>query len=973
MSVVTKVVGYINKINDDKSLKKPVTLKFLAVGLLPLIIVSITALWLLSSMATDLVTQNLKVLKSNKIIAIEDYANTIISQVITASDDPNTADNLIILSRAYSEVFDEAFEQNDTEEYDYDEDVYLDAMRNELAQFYNNEFLPKYESINQTSSFDSQNIIAQLSPAAVILQHAYIHKNPAMLGSKQEMDKSYLGSRYDLNHNKVHQTFRPFMENFGYYDIFLVDNRGNIVYSVYKELDFGTNLINGPYQNSGIAEAFKAVRKASNKDSYHIVDYGQYTPSYEAPASFIASPVFKYGSQVGVLIFQMPLDSITSVMSERQGLGETAEVYLVGQDGLMRSDSYKNNQDYSVDASFRNSRRAESESISLALQGEEGVIETTNYLGDDVLSAYTNFSFGNLNWSMIADIETSEAYSFVTRLVMVIALIFIIATTAIIYFAVRVANKIIEPIKSMQNAMANIAEKTEFSERVKVDREDEIGETCNSLNMLLERLKTSIDEANLAVTAMSQGDFSTHVKSDFKGDLLTLKKGVNNSAIAMGDSISQVNRVVNALANGDFTQKIDASLQGDLSTLKENVNQSIASTHAAIGDIKMLISAMSKGNFDYSIDANLKGEFSELVEQANQSMKVVNQAVSQIALVMSSLADGDLDSQIDAPLPGQLDQIKQNINASISAIAHVFTVTNESLQQVSQGKLNAKITDNFPGQFNALKLSTNETLDKLMEVVSEIKSTADTVDNNSMEILRGNEELSERTLKQSSDLDDTAVSMDEIAATVRNTAENANHANQLANRAKESASSGGEVVKETIDAMTDIHEASGKIADIIGVIDGIAFQTNLLALNAAVEAARAGEQGRGFAVVAGEVRNLAGRSANAAQEIKSLITDTQSKVDIGSELVSKSGETLNSIIDQVEKVNNLVADISNAANEQSQGIQVVHAAMESLKQLTQQNTGMVEEGKAASLNLGSRASQMNELMNFFETDESPKH
>lgn len=968
-----QVKAYLRQFNEDKSLKKQITLKFLAVGLAPLLVVSVMAFWLLSSMASGLVTQNLNVLKANKIISIEDYADTIINQVVTASSDPNTADNLIILSRAFSEVFDEAFEQNDTEQYEYDEDVYLDAMRRELSQYYNQEFLPKYQQINESANLDTNSLLSELSNSAVILQHAYIFKNPAPLGSKQELDKSYLESKYDLNHRKIHQTFKPFMENFGYYDIFLVDNKGNVVYSVYKELDFATNLINGPYKDSGLAQAFKSVQNAADPNAYNIIDYAQYTPSYEAPASFIASPVQKYGAQVGVLIFQMPLDSISSVMSERKGLGETAEVYLVGQDGLMRSDSYKSPDLHSVDGSFRSNRKVESDSIEAALKGETGIIESSNYLGEDVLSGYTSLKFGNLTWAMIAEIETSEAFASVTRLVFIITFICIIAIAGIIYFALKVANKIITPIQSMQHAMANIASNTDFSERVEVDREDEIGQTSVSLNKLLDRLKTAIDETNTVVTAMSNGDFSKQVQSDMKGDLLTLKCGVNNSVQAMGESIKNVNKVVQALSHGDFTQQIDANLSGEFETLKTNVNTSIASTRSAMQDITSLIAAMSKGQFSYNIEAQLEGDFADLVDQANTAMMVVNQAIDEIDHVMSQLASGHLDARIDMDLPGQLAQIKDNVNTSIEAVANVFNVTNESLQLISEGKLNSDISEEFPGQFNSLKISTNETLNKLTQVVEEIKNTAVTVDGNSMEIMQGNEELSQRTLQQSSDLDSTAVSMDEIAATVRNTAENAQHANKLANNAKDSAQNGGVVVKDAIAAMSEINDASGKIADIISVIDGIAFQTNLLALNAAVEAARAGEQGRGFAVVAGEVRNLAGRSADAAQQIKHLITDTQEKVDVGSDLVAKSGDTLNQIIDQVEKVNALVADISNAAKEQSEGIQSVHSAMESLKVVTQQNTSMVEEGKSASMSLGNKASEMNELMKFFETKDSAIH
>ena len=952
---------------SNDSIKKQLTYKFLLAGLLPLVFVSAVSFWLLSSMATNLVTQNLEALKANKVLNIEDYGNTIINQVITASADPNTADNLIIVSRAFNEVVDEAFEENDTEEFDYDEDVYVNSLRSELSNYYNNQFLSVYRESNESKNLDVNSILNGLSNTAVVLQHAYIEANPSPLGSKHEMFKSHLNSKYDLNHSRLHETFKIYLEKFGYYDIFLVDNKGDVVYSVFKELDFATNLNTGPYANSGLAQAFKAAANLPEQNQYTLVDYAQYTPSYEAPASFIASPVYKYGSQVGVLIFQMPLEAITSVMSERKGLGETGESYLVGEDKLMRSDSFKEPDIFSVNNSFRGQKQANSASIELGLKGEDGLIETENYLGQDVLSGYTPVNFGSLNWAMIAEIEQSEAYAPVTRLIWIILFICLSATALIIFFALKVSNKIILPITSMQKAMANIAENTDFSERVAVESEDEIGRSAISFNRLLESLEVSIKETNNVVSAMARGDFSMQVESDFKGDLLELKEGVNRSASAMGNSISEVNRVVDGIARGDFNQRIDIALEGELDTLKSSVNNSIASMKSAMNDINQLVSAMSKGDFKYDVSDELQGDYSTLVKQVKIGMAAVDDAVTEIDMVMSEVAIGKLDTRVETELPGQLKQIKDNINKSLSAIAAVFSETRTSLTSISEGKLYMKIETDFPGDFNSLKTSTNNTLNILTEVVEEIKLAAAIVNNDAIEISRGNYELSQRTEQQSADLENTASSMDEITATVKHTAENASHANELASQAKEHAAKGGEVVKLAVKAMEDVNVASSKIADIISVIDAIAFQTNLLALNAAVEAARAGEQGRGFAVVAGEVRNLAGRSANAAKEIKGLITDTVEKVKVSSSLVNKSGITLEDIINKVENVDNIVNEISNAAAEQTTGVQAVQTAVESLQVVTQQNTAMVEEGSAASENLKSKAAEMTKLMEFFTT------
>ncbi len=225
--------------------------------------------------------------------------------------------------------------------------------------------------------------------------------------------------------------------------------------------------------------------------------------------------------------------------------------------------------------------------------------------------------------------------------------------------------------------------------------------------------------------------------------------------------------------------------------------------------------------------------------------------------------------------------------------------------------------------------------------------------------------------QQASSLQETASSMEELTSTVRDNADNAQQANQVAASARQLAERGGEVVHNAIDAMGQINTASSKIAEIIGVIDAIAFQTNLLALNASVEAARAGEQGRGFAVVATEVRNLAGRSATAAKEIKELIQDSAGKVQAGSELVNQSGETLGEIVTGVKKVGDIIAEIAAASAEQAAGIDQVNQAITSMDEVTQQNAALAEQTSAASSSLYDKAQEMERMMAFFETPHNP--
>jgi methyl-accepting chemotaxis protein len=264
--------------------------------------------------------------------------------------------------------------------------------------------------------------------------------------------------------------------------------------------------------------------------------------------------------------------------------------------------------------------------------------------------------------------------------------------------------------------------------------------------------------------------------------------------------------------------------------------------------------------------------------------------------------------------------------------------------------------------FEAMSRGVNQLADNMAEVVSKVKTVASEVHRGADEISAGNANLSQRTEEQSSSLEETASSMEERTTTVKQNADNAGQANQLAMAARDQAEKGGSVVSQAVKAMADINDASKKIADIIGVIDDIAFQTNLLALNAAVEAARAGEQGRGFAVVASEVRSLAGRSATAAKEIKELIQDSVKKVEDGSVLVTQSGQTLEKIVASVKKVSDIVAEIAAASREQSSGIEQVNRAVMQMDELTQQNAALVEQATAASQAMAEQVRGLNEML-----------
>jgi methyl-accepting chemotaxis protein len=286
-------------------------------------------------------------------------------------------------------------------------------------------------------------------------------------------------------------------------------------------------------------------------------------------------------------------------------------------------------------------------------------------------------------------------------------------------------------------------------------------------------------------------------------------------------------------------------------------------------------------------------------------------------------------------------------------------------EAVASGDLTRRIAARGRDELAALLRALGAMNDSLVRVVSEVRHSSDSIATGSSEIAAGNADLSSRTENQAANLEETAASMEQITATVSQNAETARHASELASGASEAAARGGQVVGQVVSTMQEITASSQKIADIISVIDGIAFQTNILALNAAVEAARAGEQGRGFAVVAGEVRTLAQRSAAAAREIKALITTSVDRVQLGSKLVGQAGESVGDIVVQVQRVTDLINAISAAGNEQTAGITQVGEALQQLDQVTQQNAALVEQSAAAADSLRQQAGRLAELVGVF--------
>lgn len=421
-------------------------------------------------------------------------------------------------------------------------------------------------------------------------------------------------------------------------------------------------------------------------------------------------------------------------------------------------------------------------------------------------------------------------------------------------------------------------------------------------------------------------------------------------------------------------QEWDRYLQTYLTAEETALVQRFATARTALQQeaLDPAIDRLRAGDFDAGrrlLDARLATTLAPVDETLRQLMDLqVN--VAHAEFLSAEALYGTVRALVFIALVVGIGFILWMASMLLRAVMQPLEQAVDVANRIAAGQLDNQVEIVRDDELGRLLAALQDMSDRLNGIVGDVRSAADSVGSSAGQTARGTDDLSQRTQEQASALEQTASSMDELTTSVQHNADNARHANQLVMGARSQAEQGGEVVSQAVAAMTEINASSRRIAEIITVIEELAFQTNLLALNAAVEAARAGEQGRGFAVVAAEVRNLAQRSSVAAKEITALIEDSVRKVQGGSELVNASGERLTEIVTGVKQVADIVAEITAASQEQSQGIGQVNSAVMQMDQVTQENAALVEETAAASRSMEEQARRLLETMAFFKADEA---
>ncbi|MEM1068673.1 MAG: methyl-accepting chemotaxis protein [Planctomycetota bacterium] len=673
---------------------------FLACGLIPMLAISSLNLWnarrgsmeISERASEDLRTkieQQLTAARNVKQAEIEDYFETIHDQVVTFSNDVMIVDAM----REFSDAFAQYSEERQIERND------LDQMREGLSGYYEQSFAAEYKSQNKDKDPGALSRLAQLDGPSVALQNSYISKNPNPLGNKHLLDSAEDETVYDRLHAKYHPSIRGFLDSFGYYDIFLVDDKtGNIVYSVFKELDFATSLIDGPFSQTNFAKAFRDAKRLNDSNGFVLVDFECYWPSYEAPASFIASPIFDGDERIGVLIFQMPVDRINELMARDFGIGETGETLIVGSDFRQRCNSVRDPENHSLVAAFRgeSKNRIETEPVRNAINGETGILTAENYLGEEVISAFAPVELLGLRWAIVSEVTTAEAFqaladmatvtgSVQSSMIYIGSIATVLAIAAVVGVALIITRSLIRPIDATVETIRDIAEGDgDLTRRLDENQIGELGDLAQYFNRFAQRINDIV-------------------------------RGIAGNARTLSEASSQLSESASHLSVGAAQSKTQsATVSSAAEELSINMQNMAHSTEEMSAGISTVASAVEE----------MKTTISEVAENAERSAEVASQAAS--AAEVSNAKVGDMGTAADEI--GKVIEVIQDIAEQTNLLALNATIEAARAGEAGKGfavvatevkelaKQTATATDDIRNRIEVMQRSTGQAVDSIEEI-----------------------------------------------------------------------------------------------------------------------------------------------------------------------------------------------------------------------------------------------------------------
>jgi methyl-accepting chemotaxis protein len=792
-----------------------------------------------------------------------------------------------------------------------------------------------------------QGAYAATDGGAATIQTHYVEKSPMPAGKRADYDGAADSTRYGLAHQKEHGFLRRFAKDKAYYDLFLINLKGDVVYTMEKEADFATNLRDGKWRGTGLARAFEAALAAKEANAIEFQDYEAYAPSNGDPAAFFARAIRdEAGAAIGVVAVRLPSDTISAQINKP--VGQTGDVFAVAADGTLRTVLPKH-KDHPI-----NSKVAMTDVIREALAGKRAAGVTASVIdGESVSQTAAPLEFYGKKWAVVTEVDMAEVESPIKAMgyrILLIVLGVVVAMGAVNLFFART---IYGPVLAMRDAVSRIAA-GEAADIPGEARGDELGELARALRQVHDagvaaaRIRSALDNAGTNVMV-----------ADEKGNVIYSNKGMIRFFSDYAHEFRKQfpnfspNQMLGAYM--DSFHKNPAEIQRRVAGLTEPFRARIK-----IGELTLELVICP------AFDANGQ-RLGTLVEWNNLTDDL--KAMGEVTQVVEAATSGDFSNRVrEDDKKGVVLHLGGGINRICNLVETAMQEFTDTMKRISEGDLTTKISTQHQGRFADMAAGINETIAQLSEMVATIQNSTRDITAAAREINAGATDLAKRTEEEAASLEETAATTEQLAASVKQTADSARTATDLSAKARGVAAEGDAIVSDAVTAIERIERASAKISEIIGVIDDIAFQTNLLALNAAVEAARAGEAGKGFAVVASEVRTLAQRSGQAAKDIKGLIVNSTEQVVEGVKLVRATGQSLQNIVAASAQVAETVVMISSATHEQANGIEEMSTTVARIDEMTQQNSALAEESAASANELINQIDRLNRLVEVFRID-----
>lgn len=719
-----------------KTIRTKLTFFFLLVGIIPFSVMAILSYMQSKQEIEYIVFSELTALRQTKAYQVENYFSQIASAIVTTSNNLMTVEAM--------KEFDDAFKKVESES----KSEMMTAYKDNLQSYYQNEFIPRInEATHRDNPLDTY-LVTENTPS--ILQYAYISNNSNAVGEKQKLANGQMDLSYDTVHEKYHSTYTEYLNEFKFYDIFLVNLEGDIVYSVYKESDFATNLVDGVYKDSNIASVFKKGVELTSKESYFIEDFDFYDPSYGAPAAFIVSPVFDGSKKIGVLIFQMPIDEINTMMTseykwESVGLGMSGETYLVGGDKKMRSLSrflYEDKEGYlnilqEVGVSSDIINKVDSFDTSILLQpidteavdnifaGKSDTKIIDDYRGVPVLSSYTPLTIQNLNWGLLSEIDEEEAFKAVTKIRNEGLLIFAISLSIIIIIAFFIAKGIVTPIKRITHILKDISEgEGDLTRKISMGSKDEIMEMSKWFNSFVEKMRLIIvellkDSKELSENVEGFNEILGVSNENLKEILVEI--GV------IGESI-QTNASISEEANASIEELTSTAHTIHKQTLDVNDKKNEMEKAVEIGEVSINEVVLSVNQVKNTSD-EVKLVLTELKDSTGKISDVVK-IITSISEQTNLLA---LNASIEAARAGEhgrgfavvAEEVRKLAEESQSSTGEILDLINEiNARMVTTNKMIEKeniLVEDSVEKGNSTKIQFSFIKDLLMDVAERIQ------------------------------------------------------------------------------------------------------------------------------------------------------------------------------------------------------------------------------------------------------------